>query len=63
MDFSVIEKNKPISGDDFIIKMGGALFCVACDFVAGQIDIINTHMKENPNVELQGNMTKILLKK
>ena len=57
-----MEENKPISGDAFIIETCGALFCVACDFVAGQIYSINTHMKVKHNAELKGNMTKRLTK-
>ena len=53
-----MEEDKSISGDDFIIEMGGALFCVACDFVASQIDTIITHMKENHKVQFQGIINK-----
>ena len=57
-----IEENKPMSGDGFIIEMGGALFCVACDFIVGPIDAISTHMKEKHNFEFEGNITTILTK-
>ena len=57
-----IEENKSMSGDGFIIEMGGALFCVACDFIVGPIDAISTHMKEKHNFEFEGNMTTILTK-
>ena len=57
-----LKEKKPISGDGFIIEMGGAFLCVACDFVAGQVDTIKNHMNEQHYVELKGNMAKRMTK-
>ena len=47
-------ENKPISGDRFIIEMGGAFLCVVCDFVAGRVDTKKAHMILKHNVEFKG---------
>ena len=57
-----LKEKKLISGDGSIIEMGGAFLCVACNFVAGQVDTIKSHMNKQHSVEFKGNMAKRMTK-